>query len=47
VLDCSASDMGFLLVGCTGGTAAEGTASGIVVDVDVGSGGDIPKGYSA
>jgi hypothetical protein len=44
VTGCSASDIGFLLVGCAGGiAAAEGTASEIVVDADVGSGADIPK----
>jgi hypothetical protein len=44
----SASDTDFLPVGCAGSTAvAEGTASGIVVDADIGSSADIPEGDSA
>jgi hypothetical protein len=48
VLGYSASDIGFLLVGCAGGTtAAEETASRTVTGVDTGSGADIPKSDSA
>jgi hypothetical protein len=51
VPDCSASDTGFLLVGCSGGTvaiAAEGTASetAINANVDAGAGVGVPKGDS-
>jgi hypothetical protein len=51
VPSCSTSDIGFLLVGCDGGTAAaaEGTASGTAVDADgdSGAGAGIPEGDSA
>jgi hypothetical protein len=46
VPSCSASGIGFLPVGCSGGTAtdAEGTAYGIDVDADADSGASIPEG---
>jgi hypothetical protein len=48
---CSASDIGFLLVGCASGIAdaAEGTASGTAIDAEAGSsvGAGIPEGDSA
>jgi hypothetical protein len=48
VSTCSTSGTDFLPVDCVGGTAiAEGIVSAITVDVDVGSGADIPKGESA
>ena len=50
VPDCSVSSIGFLSIGCSGGTAAavvEGNASKIDVDADIDSGADIPKGDSA
>jgi hypothetical protein len=49
VPDCSASDIGFLLVGCAGSTAAaaEGTVSGTAADADAGSAAGVPKGDSS
>jgi hypothetical protein len=47
---CSVSSIGFLPVGCSGGTVAavvDGTASKIDVDADVDSGADIPEDDSA
>jgi hypothetical protein len=48
VSGCSASGIGFLPVGCAGGTAAtaERTAYGIAADAYAGSGADIPEGDS-
>jgi hypothetical protein len=47
---CSAFDIGFLTVGCAGGTVAtivEGTASRTVVDADASSSADITEDDSA
>jgi hypothetical protein len=49
VRDCSASNTGFLPVGCASGTVvvAKGIAYGIAANADAGSGADIPDGDSA
>jgi hypothetical protein len=47
---CSASDIGFLLVDCSDGTAAttaEGIAFDTAIDADVDAGDGVPGGDSA